>query len=357
LRSHTGEVLEPVLTSGPFAERKMHDFAADTAAGPGDMDITEVGREARMPWQIDGRGWHTRDRVGRNGRPCRWDGKILGEVVDRIQQFDQFSQTDWDSRSVVEIRAVKKSDGWFFHAITGEEWLLKMKFRTGRNTFRRDELVTRLALRPLNDLPEVPLYGTQPRVRCRNLRGPWQEVELRAFDYAEIDRPAFWEFVDAAVAGFRKFTDRVRQKPEDLMPWKVLGRRWHFARKGFPSGKRVEWEVDVLEQLFELLLETAPDGQLLWNNKQVVPLYVPQQKEPWAAVQTKKLDAVHLVLTGPKGRITLGRVTRLGHNPELDAQRPNVDLFRLKFRSTDDLGRSDLPGFLKKHLAMLRETR
>ena len=95
-----------------------------------------------MPWEIDGRRWHTVARVGRTGNPCRWDGRILAEVVDRIEeQADLFSETDWNSRSVVEIRAAKKSDGWFFHAITGEEWLLKMKFRTARNTFQRDELV------------------------------------------------------------------------------------------------------------------------------------------------------------------------------------------------------------------------
>ena len=65
-------------------------------------------------------------RVGRNGKPCRWDGRILADVIDRIQeQSELFSETDWNSRSVVEIRAAKKSDGWFFHAITGEEWLLE----------------------------------------------------------------------------------------------------------------------------------------------------------------------------------------------------------------------------------------
>ena len=37
----------------------------------GDHDITDVGRDARMPWQIDGRHWHTVDRVGRTGNPCR----------------------------------------------------------------------------------------------------------------------------------------------------------------------------------------------------------------------------------------------------------------------------------------------
>jgi c(7)-type cytochrome triheme protein len=57
----------------------------------------------------------------------------------------------------------------------------------------------------------------------------------------EVDTPAFWKFVDAAIAGFGKFADRVRQNPEDIMPWKVLGQKWHFARKGFPPGKTVEF--------------------------------------------------------------------------------------------------------------------
>jgi excinuclease ABC subunit A len=254
---------------------------------------------------------------------------------------------------VVEIRAAKKSDGWFFHAITGEEWLLKMKFRTARHTFQREELVEKLNLKPLNDMPELPLYGTEPRVRCRNLRGPWQEVELRVHNYEEVDRPEFWQFVDRAVAGFAKFTAKVQEKSDILQPWKQLGRTWHFARKGFSIGKKIDWEVEVLEDLMEVLSEVAPQGQLLWNNKQVVPMYVPGQREPWAAVQTKKLDAVYLHLMGPKGRFTLGQITDLGYHPELDGARPKQDVIRLKFRTAADLARGDLREFLKEHLAAM----
>ena len=217
-----------------------------------------------MPWEIDGRHWHTVARVGRNGKPCRWEGRILGDVIDRIQnQSELFSETDWNSRSVVEIRAAKKSDGWFFHAITGEEWLLKMKFRTARNTFSRDELVRRLDLKPLNDMPELPLYGTEPRVKVRSLRGPWQEIELRVHSYSEIDRPEFWDFIDQAVGGFGKYSKQAQEQTDILQPWKQLGRKWHFARRGFPLGGKVEWEMEVLEELVELLNETAPYGQLL----------------------------------------------------------------------------------------------
>jgi excinuclease ABC subunit A len=356
-RSYTGEVLAPVLAAGPFVERKKFDFAAAEAERESDRDITEVGRDARMPWEADGRRWHTVDRVGRTGAPCRWDGRILADVIDHIQkQSDFLSETDWNNRTIVEIRAARKSDGWFFHAITGEEWLLKMKFRTGRATFNRDELVRRLDLKPLNDVQELPLYGTEPRVKCRNLRGPWQEVELRVHSYEEIDRPEFWKFLDQAVAGFAKFSEKVQEKSEILQPWKQLGRKWHFSRRGFSLSGKVEWEPEVLEELIELLNETAPYGQLLWNNKQVVPLLVPEQHEPRAAVQTKKLDAVYLILTGPKGRVTQGKLAGLGYDAHVDGQRTGHDMVRMKFRSLDDLRRGDLAAFLKEHLATLQRS-
>ncbi|NIP84186.1 MAG: hypothetical protein GTO03_00930, partial [Planctomycetales bacterium] len=145
----------------------------------GDMEICEVGRQQSMPWEVDGRSWHTKQRVGRSGHACRWDGEVLNRIVDQIHQLGQFAETDWNNRSVVEIRAPRKSDGWFFHALTGDEWLVKLKFRVAKRTFRRENLVERLGMTPLNDLHELPVYGTDRRVRCKNLRGPWQEVELK----------------------------------------------------------------------------------------------------------------------------------------------------------------------------------
>src|SRR5262249_41926519 len=82
MTSHTAVALAPVLASGPYAERKAYDPAAEEKKREGDLEITEVGRTAQMPWEADGRQWHTRDRVGRTGEPCRWDGRILERLVD-----------------------------------------------------------------------------------------------------------------------------------------------------------------------------------------------------------------------------------------------------------------------------------
>ena len=228
-----------------------------------------------------------------------------------------------------------------------------MKFRTARNTFRRDELVGKLDLKPLNDMPDLPLYGTEPRVKVRNMRGPWQEIELRVHAYSEIDRPEFWGFLDRAIKGFGSFADRARQKPEDLMPWKALGRKWHFLRRGFLKGGSPRWEPAVLESLCELLESAAPGCKFGWENKVAVPVHVPGRKQPWAGLVTKKPDAVHLTLIGPKGHFALGRVTGLGFEPGLDGERTNVDYIRLKFRSHEDVRRGDLLGFLKEHLQSL----
>ena len=378
--SHTGTALAPVLAAGPHAPAQALRLCRgrDSAGGRSRYCRSWPGRShalgnRRPPLAHRGSRRPQRQALplgrphpGRRDRPHPEPIGLLrrpwvhgarsqppGAAANPLAEQELFSETDWNSRSVVEIRAAKKSDGWFFHAITGEEWLLKMKFRTARHTFSPDELVGRLDLKPLNDMPELPLYGTEPRVKVRSLRGPWQEIELRVYAYSEINRPEFWDFIDRAVGGFGKYAKQAQAKTDILQPWKQLGRKWHFARRGFPLGGKVEWEMEVLEDLVELLNETAPYGQLLWNNKQVVPLYVPQQREAWAAVQTKKLDAVYLHLTGPKGRFAQGRITGLGFDARVDGEKTGMDVLRIKFRSTEDLRRGDLAAFLKEHLAAL----
>ena len=354
LRCHTGEALAPVLKAGPYEERKVHDFAADEEEQQGDLDITAVGHEARMPWESDGPRWHTRDRVSRKGTPCRWDGKILKEVIQRIEQSDNFSPTDWGQRSVVEVRGAKKSLGWFFHAITGEEWILKMKFRVARRTFQAAELVEQLDLKPLNDMPDLPLYGTENRTKCKT-QGKWQEIELRVHSYDEIDRPEFWGFLDQAVNGFGDFADKAdKKKPSDLMPWKALGRAWHFARRGFPAGKPPQWDVDVLETIVELLEKTIPNGQFIWTNKVSANFSPNGNQESWISFYTKKPDAVHFFLSAPQGSFPLGRLTSLGFDPNMRL-RGEEEIIRISYNSVDQIDKKALQTLLKEHLASLRK--
>ena len=348
-RSYTAEYLEPVLAAGPYQHRPLYDPTVQEQSRPGDIELEDVGRTARMPWEVDGPRWHCQDRVARNGEPCRWDGRILAEVVQRIEQTGLFAPTDWNSRTVVEICGRRKADGWFFHAITGEPWLLKMKFRTAQRTFQREELVAQLDLKPLNEMPDLPIYGTEPRVRCKNLAGPWQEVELQVHSWQEIDRPEFWQFLDRAIEGFRRVTERLRQKPEELLPWKALGRAWHLAARGFRRGTRPQWEPAVLEKILDLLTQAAPDAQFDWSHKQTVPVYLPGRDRPWAVLLTKKPEAMYLELIGPAGRFTLGQATGLASKAQMRAGQPDGDHLRLAFRSLADLQPEPLLRFLQEH--------
>jgi len=348
--SHTGLALAPTLQAGPYRKREKFDPAAAQQLQDGDLDIAEVGAGVQMPWETNGRQWHTQDRVGRKGEPCRWDGEILARVVDKIQEADEFGETNWNSRTVVEIPAAKKSDGWFLHAGTGHEWWLTLKFRTARNTFKRNELVQRIGLTPLNELHDLPVYGNDPRIECKNLRGPWQEVVLKPHTLAEIDHAEFWKFLSQAMAGFFKLTQRKAENPEDMMPWKVMGQKWHLSRKGFPPGRTPAWDTSVLEELCETLASVAPQGQFLWNSQQVVHLMVAPLRDPWASIYTKRREAVELVLNGPQNRFALGRVSSLADDRQVTSDRDRQQI-KLKFRTSDSLTRGDLTAFLAEHLS------
>ncbi|MEM7784730.1 MAG: excinuclease ABC subunit UvrA, partial [Planctomycetota bacterium] len=137
-RSWTGEALTPVLAEANYSIRKIYDPATEDRWKKDDMEIEEVGKSAKMPWESDGRRWHTQDRVSRGGELCQWDGEILARVVDKIQEFDGFGETNWNDMGVVEITGTKKSQGWFFHALTNDVWFLKMKFRVRPRAFQRD---------------------------------------------------------------------------------------------------------------------------------------------------------------------------------------------------------------------------
>ncbi|QDU96275.1 excinuclease ABC subunit UvrA [Lignipirellula cremea] len=353
LRSHTGEALLPVLAAGPYARRVAHD-PNKLEEKEGDLAIEDLGQDAQMPWETNGRRWHTQDRVGRKGEPVAWEGQILSEVVDRIHALGEFSETDWKARSVVEIAAAKKSDGWFLHAITGEAWLLKLKFRVASGAFDADELDGLLGLKPLNQMHDLPVYGNEPRVKCKATRGPWQEVQVAVHSFEEIDTPAFWRFVEEATESFLGLAEEATQSGSDFAPWKLLGRKWHLMRKGFPTNKTPRWEVDTLEQLVTLLEQTAPEGSFVWTNQQIVNFFLPEQKEPWAVLHTKKPAAVELTLTGRKGSIALGRLTGIGRQPAIDASRPRLDQLKLRFRTLAEVQNQELASVLGEHRNALR---
>ena len=95
----------PALTpSGP-----RYDPARWRKRREGDVPLEAVGRDAQMPWEADGRRWHTVERVTTKGKPCRWEGHILDWIDERIHELGTFSDTNWNHRTLVEIAAPTKA--------------------------------------------------------------------------------------------------------------------------------------------------------------------------------------------------------------------------------------------------------
>jgi excinuclease ABC subunit A len=217
-RSLTGSILKGMLAAGPHAERPRFDPKAAArkaldevkkAAANGDGERSGSGRgngehAAKAPWEVDGRRWHCRDRVARNGRPVRWDGRLLERVVDRVVTSDPagFAPADWSQRSLVKVYGTGKGSPVFFTAITGNEWVLTLKFRVPRGAFKAEPLEAQLRLTPFHEAAP-PVLSDAPRVSLMSFPGGWQEVVITACA-DDLDTPAFEAFLAKAVASFKK---------------------------------------------------------------------------------------------------------------------------------------------------------
>jgi len=348
-RSWTGELLASVLRSGQRATRELFHVRDVATKREGDLDFRQIGRNTQMPWEQDGRRWHTVDRIAHNGQPARWEGQALEKVIDRLAEHPDLQAPDYNHRSVIEISGPVKKDGWFFHALTGNEWLVTLKFRVRRNTFNQHELAEELQLKPLDDIDELPVYGRDSRVRLKNIKGPWQDVTLKVHWLREIDTPAFDRFLDRACDAFFEQANHSRKNPEDLMPWKVLGKRWHTMRKGFPRGARIGWPEGLVELLADQVEAATEESVIDWTGRISASVRPAARAPVWAQLWTKRTDVVELFLLGPPGAVTLGRIAGLGARREITPYKDGRDVVKIGFDSLQQARDTDLGQFLKEH--------
>ncbi len=354
--SHTGRALLPILRAGPRTERQRYDPHAAAAPRAGDVELEAVGADAAMPWEADGHRWHTAERVTPDGKPVRWDGAILDWVDERVHELGDFADTNWRHRSVIEITGPDKSLGWFLHAMTGEEKLLRLVFRVGRNAFSGAELVERLGIRPLDELEGIDIYGHEDRVWVTNHKGPWQSVTVKIFRMSEVDTPAFRKFLAEAAASYFATLKRLQTKPSDVMPWKVNGERWHLGPKGFPPGKRVQWDLGILPRLLQVIREVEPALEIDWDVQYFITLRASGVGRAWGQIQTKRSAGLILRFVGKKGQFNLAQLEGLGVNPRLDTDHAGADVLWLTFQQFDQVQATRLKALLAEHLRGFRET-
>jgi excinuclease ABC subunit A len=267
-----------------------------------------------------------------------------------------FAETNWNHRSVVEIAASTKSLGWFFHAHTGMERMIRLVFRVGRNKFKQAELNERLGIRPLNEIPGLQVYGDEERVHVANRKGPWQEIAILALQLSEVDTPAFRAFLSQAVSAFNENLRRMRLKPEDVMPWKLNGERWHLGDKGFAPGKKIQWERSLLTRLLNLVRDVEPGLQVEWNGRAAIRLRVPGVSRAWSEWRTKESYGLDCRFLGKKGQFNLSQIESLGISPTIKGERDYGDLLRLVFQNPDHIHPGKLKPLLSDHLKGFRET-
>jgi hypothetical protein len=319
--TYTGELLAPLLQRDQRAELELFDAKAVSRKKQGDLEIEEVGKSTRMPWQTDGRRWHLETRLTHVGTPCQWEGPALEAVIRQIEEHGAFA-IDWSERSIVDVRGVEPRKHWFLHAMTGDEWILKLKFRVPGAPFRQERLDQSLALRSFDDIDEVPVYGRADRVQVKRLEVGWQEIEISVHWLREIDTPAFRDFLGKALEvysgqkskgaaagatdssrpsaeeagakarggrGASRAAAEAESTPEpsraksrgkagkaagaaqptgtnraksiaDEAPWKKLGRTWHEKRRGFPEGAQVAWPTNVVVQVLDTVEQAFPEA-------------------------------------------------------------------------------------------------
>jgi excinuclease ABC subunit A len=355
LVSHTAAILADVLAAGPHVKREKYDPYAAEKACDGDLELEQVGKDAQMPWEADGRRWHMQERMTAKGAPCRWEGRILEWLDERIHKAGSFSETNWAHRTIVEIAAPNKSQGWFLHAMTGHEWLVRLVFRVSKNAFKQADLLARFGIRPLNETPGLEVYGNEERVQVDNLKGPWQSVSVVVHRLAEIDTPPFREFLNKAVASFHDNLRRLQQKPEDVMPWKVNGERWHLGDKGFPPGRRIQWDRSLLSRLLDLVRAVEPGVQVEWSNRAAITLRVPGVSRSWSQWRTKDSYGLDCRFLGKKGQFNLSQIESFGIKPHIHSNRADGDIVQLLFQNADHVPAAKLKEFLAEHLRGFRE--
>jgi excinuclease ABC subunit A len=147
----------------------------------------------------------------------------------------------------------------------------------------------------------------------------------------------------------------LQTKPEDLMPWKINGERWHLSDKGFPAGKKVTWDRGLLKRLLDLVREVEPGLEVRWDNRDAISLKVPGVKRAWAQWRTKEAHGLDCRFLGKNGQFNLSQVEVFGVSPAINGNRADGDVLQLIFQQVDHLHAAKLKELLAEHLRGFRE--
>ena len=326
-RSHTGAMLREVLARDPRAERRPATPALFPPDGEEPPPEDVGGAQAAMPWESDGRAWHTRDRVGRRGEKVRWEGPALEWIIDQIEKAGRgrFAPTNYNSRSTVEIKLPGAQTPWFFHARTAGTWLLDVSFRVPARAFSAAEVRRLVPLKILDDCDELPIYGRDPRVLVRHSGRSTDDIRMLIHSRREIATPGGAEFIRRAVKAYMRLVRRMAEDVAAHQPWKVNGRAWHLSQQMLSRKGRALWRASLIVELLGRLKKIDPLIREDWNRKVMVVLTHPRVRGTWACLVTSHAQAMRAVFRCPRGRFTPALVESLGRDVQIRHGRRGED--------------------------------
>lgn len=345
--SATGQALKPILTAGPFTRRKVDDTSAETGRNIGKTHGPHPNDNIKMPWELDGRTWHSVNHVDGNGEPVGWDPDVLLWTVDTIQREGAFAPTDWKHRTRVEITA-QKNQPWFFHALTGFKDLFELSFRVPAKTFHESDLQRQLKIKTLDARRDLPIYGQWHRVRIRHLTGvvgDWDDVRISLRDFKDVDKTAFTKFIKRAATAYANHIEKRKNSVELNEPWKTLGSKWHLSQKNMSARQIAKWKPALLVSLLGRFKSIQPGLTLDWNSKTAVQLLHRGTRR--GKIVTNMGRGLRVELKAPGNVFTPTQVDRLGQDVEIK-RRPDGDWIVFWVRSLDQIDTRQLRGIWQR---------
>ncbi len=339
--SHTGAALKPILAEGPHADRETFDPQRQKTiekeiAKP--IRLDDAGVSTKMPWDLDGRKWHTEGRVDRKGQKIAWDSGVLEWLVDTIEDLGDFAATDWNDRARVEIRAPKTlSPMWFAHFRTGGSDLLDISLRTPARHFDNKTVVKALKVKTLDKREDLKIYGSQPRVKLRAAGREYDDIRILLRDFEDVNKKDFRDFLHKAADAYLHMVKGHQSDPVKGQPWKADGRKWHLSQKSINANHIIEWKPQLLLEFIGRLSRLAPDITFDWTGKVGVGLKRGSPKIGIGKIVTNMGYGLRIEIAVLKNHFTPLQVNRLGDDVRIRSlvTKDYVD-FRLKSLTQND---------------------
>jgi len=272
-----------------------------------------------MPWETNGKTWHTQRKVDSNGHPIGWDVGLLSWIVESIEAVGDFLPTDWNHHTRIEITA-EKSGPWFCHMLTGFKDLLEVAIRVPQGTFNQASLQKSLGIKTLDERGDLPIYGQWSRVQVQRLTGiagGWDNIRLSLRDFKDLNKSAFRAFLRTAAAAYFKHCKRVEERPELAEPWKADGEAWHLSQKSMSARQIPQWSPTLLMTVIGQFKKLQKNLELDWNSKTAVALNVPGEGSPVGKIVTNMGRGLRLELRAPQNSVTPTMIDKLGKDAEI----------------------------------------